>query len=107
MKIKTDLQAAVPSLRNLRQRARRALLLLLFLLRWLEQCQSFLQSDREGDQRIARVVRVYPGFDLGQPFVLFADVISLREVNEVCDGFGGEELETVYHVYLIRGGENQ
>jgi hypothetical protein len=38
-KVPDQLQAAVPSLRNLRQRARRAsLLLLLLLLRWLEWC---------------------------------------------------------------------
>jgi hypothetical protein len=107
-KVPNQLQAAVPSLRNLWQRARRAnLLLLLFLLCCLEWCQSFLHSDREGDERIARVVRIYPGLYLGQPFVLFADVISFREVDEVRDGFGGEELETVYHVYLIKKEKSQ
>ena len=43
---------------------------------------------------------VDPGLDLGQPFVLLADVVPLGEVDEVGDWLGGEELEAVDDVDL-------
>ena len=44
---------------------------------------------------------VDPGLDLGEPLVLLADVVLLGEVDEVGDGFGGEELEGVDDVDLL------
>ena len=92
-------------MRNLRQTALRAQLLLLrpsfLVVRHLRE--PLLERDGEGDEQVAGVVRVDPGLDLGEPFVLFADVVALGEVDEVGDGFGGEEVEAVYDVDLGRG----
>jgi hypothetical protein len=62
--------------------------------------EALFECDGEGDERVAGVVGVDPAFDLGEPFVLFADVVFFGEVYEVGDGFGGEEGEGVYNFDL-------
>ena len=89
---------------DLRQRAVRAdLLLLLGALLVREGHEALLEGDGEGDERVAGVVLVDPGLDLGEPFVLLADVVPLGEVDEVGDWLGGEELEAVDDVDLEEG----
>ena len=78
----------------------RFVVLLLGALLFGEQREALLERDGEGDERVAGVVLVDPGLDLGQPFVLLADVVALGEVDEVRDGLGGEELEAVHDVDL-------
>ena len=96
-----ELQARVTGDGDLAQVARSAdLLLLLSLLLRSHLCKTLLESDGEGDERVARVVLVDPGLDLGQPLVLLADVVALGEVDEVRDGLRGEELEAVHDVDL-------
>ena len=74
---------------------------LLFLLLFLGHVdETFFECNGEGDERVAGVVLVDPGLDLGQPLVLLADVVALGEVDEVRDGLGGEELEAVHNVDL-------
>ena len=87
---------------DLAQRAVRADLLLLLgaLLVRLHESETLLERDREGDEGVAGVVLVDPGLDLREPFVLLADVVLLGEVDEVGDGLGGEQLQTVYDVDL-------
>ena len=80
------------------------LLLLGALLVRGEEGEALLEGDGEGDERVAGVVLVDPGFDLGQPLVLLADVVPLGEVDEVGDWLGGEELEAVDDVDLEGGG---
>ena len=76
---------------DLGQRTVRAdLLLLLGALLFREQREALLERDGEGDERVAGVVLVDPGLDLGQPLVLLADVVPLGEVDEVGDGLSGE-----------------
>lgn len=62
--------------------------------------EALLERDREGDQEVAGGVLVDPGLDLGQPLVLLADVVALREVDQVRDGLGREEHEVVDDVDL-------
>lgn len=57
--------------------------------------ETLLKLDREGNQEITRVVLVNPSLDLWKVLVLLADVISLRQVDKVNDGLGGEELQCV------------
>ena len=45
-------------------------------------------------------VFLYPFGDLGEMFVLLADVVFFAEVDEVDDGFGGEEEEGIYYLDL-------
>jgi hypothetical protein len=44
-----------------------------------------------------------PGVDLGEVLVLLPQVVLLREVDEVDDGLGGEELERVDYFDLVSG----
>lgn len=94
---------------NFRQRALRAqaLQLLLFLPRDLEAAESFFQGDGDGDDGVAGGVGFHPLGDLGEVLVLLADVVALAEVDEVDDGFCGEEEEGVDYFDLdtkIEGG---
>lgn len=57
--------------------------------------QSLLESDRERDKLVSRVVLVDPSFDFGQPLVLFADKVTLGQVDEVGDRLGGEKCQAV------------
>jgi len=68
-----------------------------------EARETLFERDGEGDEEVARVVGVDPSLDLGEPLVLFADVIAFGEVDEVGDGFGSEELEAVDDVDLGEG----
>ena len=91
-----QVEGSVPSGGDLAQRARSSDLFLLLLGFFLAHVlEPLFESDREGDQEIARVVLVDPSLDLGQPLVLLSDVVSLGQVDEVDDGLGGQELETV------------
>ena len=82
---------------DLGQRALRAqrLQLLLFLARFLEAAEPLFQRDGDGDDGVARRVRLHPLGDLGEVLVLLADVVAFAEVDQVDDGFGGEEEERV------------
>ena len=64
--------------------------------------EALLERDREWQQDVARRVLVDPGLDLGEPLVLLADVVALRQVDEVGDGLGGEEHEVVDDVDLFK-----
>lgn len=91
-----QVQTSIPGRGDLAQRAGGSDLLLLlpsFLLAHV--LEPLFERDREGDQEITRVVLVDPSLDLGQPLVLLSDVVSLGQVDEVDDGLGREELETV------------
>ena len=82
---------------NLGQRALRAQIFefLLFLARLVKAPQPFFQGDGDGDDGVARGVGFHPLGDLGEVLVLLADVVAFAEVDEVDDGFGGEEEEGV------------
>ena len=43
---------------------------------------------------------LYPFGDFWKVLILLADVVFLREIDEIDDGFGGEEEERVYHLNL-------
>ena len=57
--------------------------------------ETLLERDGEGDERVAWVVFVDPGFDLREPLILLANVVLFAEVDEVCDRLGGEKMEGV------------
>lgn len=103
---KAYIKTRVPRLGDLPKCARRADLRLLFLLLLigLHQRKPLLERDGERDEWVAWVVCVDPALDLWEPLVLLADVVPFREVHEVSDGLGGEQLETVDYVDLNRGG---
>lgn len=99
-----QVQRSVSGSRDLAQSTGRADLLLLLLgLLLTHILESLLESDREGDQEITWVVLIDPSLDLGQPLVLLSDVVSLGQVDEVDDGLGGKELETVDDLDLCAG----
>ena len=79
-----------------------ALLLLGALLVRGHEREALLERDGEGDERVAGVVLVDPGFDLREPLVLLADVVPLGEIYEVRDRLRGEELKTVDDIDLGR-----
>jgi hypothetical protein len=84
-----QVQTSIPSRGDLAQRAGGPSFLLAHVL------EPLFERDREGDQEVTRVVLVDPSLDLGQPLVLLSDVVPLGQVDEVDDGLGREELETV------------
>lgn len=57
--------------------------------------ESLFERNGEGDEKVAWVVLVDPGFDLGEPLVLASHVVLFGEVDEVDDRLGGEQLEVV------------
>lgn len=71
------------------------LLTLLSSLLVAHRDKTLLEGNREGNELVSRVVLVDPRLDLGQPLVLFPDVVTLRKVDKVGDGLGGKEVKTV------------
>ena len=66
--------------------------------------ETLLERDGEGDERIAGVVFVDPGFNLREPLILLANIVLFTEVDEVGDGLGGEKVKGVDELNL--GGES-
>lgn len=53
--------------------------------------QLLLEGTREGDEQCTRVVFVDPLLDLGQPLVLLANEVLVRQIHQVDDRLGGQE----------------
>ena len=61
----------------------------------LEAREAFLEGDGHWDDGVAGGVLLDPFGDFGEVLVLLADVVFFAEVDEVDDGFGGQEEEGV------------
>lgn len=89
---------------NLRQRTLRAQLLALLSgirLRLIGR-KTFLEGDANGDYWVAGGVLFDPFGDLREVLVFLTDVVFLREVDQVDDGFCGEEEQGIYDFDLSK-----
>lgn len=66
----------------------------------LEAGEALLETDREGDDRVASSMLLNPFDDLGKVLVLLADVVSLGQVDEEDDGLSGQEEQRVDNLNL-------
>lgn len=57
----------------------------------LEFGPGVLECTGEWDNHCSGIVFVHPLFDLGQPLVLFTDVVGLRQIHQIHYGLRGEE----------------
>jgi len=63
-------------------------------------CKTFFEGDGDWDNRIAGGVCLDPLCDFREVLVFLPDVVFFAEVDEVDDGFGGEEEERIYYFNL-------
>lgn len=66
----------------------------------LKICPVVLKDAREGNDGRTGIVLVHPVLDLGQPLVLLADVVGLRQIHQIDDGLRGQEQVLVQNIDL-------
>ncbi len=71
---------------------------LLLIIRHVEE--FLLESAAEGDDRLS-TMSLHPGVHLGQVFALFADEVLLRQIHQVGDGLGCDELDLIQEVDVL------
>jgi hypothetical protein len=95
-KVPDQIQASISSLSDLSECARcTGFLFGLCSLFIIQASKALLERNRERNEWITRVVGIDPSLDLGEPFVLLANVVFFGEVYEIGDGFRCQEGERV------------